>query len=133
MNCLLDTHTFLWAAFSPDKLSAKARKEVRSAENRVCVSTISFWEISLKFSLGKIELEGCAPDDMPDIAAQMCVEIIQPTPHETASFYQLPKIGHKDPFDRMIIWQAIQQQFVLISKDAQFPEYKEFGLKVLWK
>lgn len=132
MNCLLDTHAFLWAAFSPAKLSASAKKEIRAAENRVCVSTISFWEISLKYSLGKIELEGCAPDEMPDIAAQMRIEIVQASPQEVASFYQLPKVAHKDPFDRMIIWQAIQQQLVLISKDTSFPEYKRFGLKVLW-
>lgn len=132
MNYLLDTHTFLWSAFTPDKLSAKAKKAIRSAENRVCISTISFWEISLKFALGKIELENCKPDDLPGIATQMHIEIIQPTAQETASFYQLPKVQHKDPFDRMIIWQAIQQPLVLISKDANFPEYRKFGLIVLW-
>ncbi len=132
MNCLLDTHTFLWAVFSPAKLSTRAKKEIRSVENRICLSTISFWEISLKFALGKIELENCKPDELPDIAAQMHVEIIQPTAQETASFYQLPRIKHKDPFDRMIIWQAIQQPLVLISKDADFPGYKEFELKVFW-
>ncbi len=132
MSYLLDTHAFLWAVFSPNKLSAKARKEIRSAESRICLSTISFWEISLKFALGKIELKNCKPNNMPDIAAQMHIEIIQPTAQETASFYQLPKVKHKDPFDRMIIWQAIQRPLVLISKDADFPEYKEFGLKVLW-
>jgi PIN domain nuclease of toxin-antitoxin system len=132
MNYLLDTHTFLWAAFSPDKLSAKVRKEVRSAENHVFLSTITFWEISLKFFLGKIELANCTPDDMPGIAEQMGIEIIQPSPQETASSYRLPKVAHKDPFDRMIIWQAIQQQLVLVSKDAHFPEYKQFDLQVLW-
>ena len=132
MNYLLDTHTFLWAAFSPARLGARAKKEIRTAENGICLSTISFWEISLKFPLGKIELKNCKPDDMPGIAAQMHIEIIQPTAQETASFYQLPKVKHKDPFDRMIIWQAIKQPLVLISKDANFPEYQEFGLKVLW-
>ena len=132
MSYLLDTHTFLWAAFSPAKLSAKAKREIRSAENRVCLSTISFWEISLKYALGKIELKHCTPDDMPDIAAQLHIEILAPTAQETASFHRLPKISHKDPFDRMIIWQAIQHPLVLISKDANFPEYQAFGLKVLW-
>jgi len=132
MNYLLDTHTFLWAAFSPSKLSTSAKKEIRSAENRVCLSAISFWEISLKYALGKIELKNCKPDDMPDIAKQLHIEIISPTAHETASFYRLPKVKHKDPFDRMIIWQAIQHPLILISKDADFPEYEEFGLKVLW-
>lgn len=132
MNYLLDTHTFLWAAFSPNKLSAKARNEIRSAENQVCISSASFWEISLKYTLGKIELTDCTPADMPEIATQMGIDIIQLGATETASFYQLPKVAHKGPFDRMIIWQAIQQQFVLISKDANFPEYRQFGLKVLW-
>jgi PIN domain nuclease of toxin-antitoxin system len=171
MNYLLDTHTFLWAAFSPNKLSAKARNEIRSAENQVCISIVSFWEISLKYTLGKIELSNCTPADMPDIATQMGIEIIQLGAQETASFYQLPNghsgvtttdndshparfplpnpppkgegtndllrkfqvnVAHKDPFDRMIIWQAIQQQRTLVSKDANFPEYRQFGLKVLW-
>ena len=132
MNYLLDTHTFLWSAFSPSKLSTKARNEIRSAENQVCVSIISFWEISLKYTLGKIELTDCTPSDMPEVATKMGIEIIQLGAQETASFYQFPKVSHKDPFDRMIIWQAIQQQRTLISKDANFPEYRQFGLKVLW-
>lgn len=132
MNCLLDTHTFLWAAFAPNKLSARARKEIRSAENRICLSAVSFWEISLKYAMGKIELENCQPDDMPAIAEQMHIEVIQPTVQETASFHRLPKLQYKDPLDRMIIWQAIQQPLVLISKDCDFPEYKKFGLKVMW-
>ena len=132
MNYLLDTHTFLWTAFSPDKLSSKARDEISSAANQVYISSVSFWEISLKYTLGKIELTACTPADMPDIAAQMGIEILQLGALETASFYQLPKVAHKDPFDRMIIWQAIQQQLTLVSKDANFPEYRQFGLKVLW-
>jgi PIN domain nuclease of toxin-antitoxin system len=132
MNCLLDTHAFLWAAFSPNKLSAKAREAICSAENQVCISSVSFWEISLKYTLGKIELSNCSPADMPNIATQMGIEIIQLGATETASFYQLPKVAHKDPFDRMIIWQAIQQQRMLVSKDANFPEYRQFGLKVFW-
>jgi PIN domain nuclease of toxin-antitoxin system len=132
MNYLLDTHAFLWAAFSPSKLNTKVRNEICSAENQVCISIVSFWEISFKYTLGKIELSNCTPADMPDIAAQMGIDIIQLGAKETASFYQLPKVAHKDPFDRMIIWQAIQQQRTLVSKDANFPEYRQFGLKVLW-
>ena len=132
MTYLLDTHVFLWAAFSPENLSPAASREIRLADNRICLSTISLWEISLKYALGKIELENCKPDDMPDIAAQMHIQIVQPTDRETASFYRLPRVAHKDPFDRMIIWQAIQQQIGLISKDAHFPDYEKFGLTVLW-
>ena len=132
MTYLLDTHTFLWAAFSPENLSPAASKEIRLAENRIFLSTISLWEISLKFTLGKMTLENCTPDDMPDIAAQLHIRLIQPTDKETASFYRLPKVAHKDPFHRMIIWQAIQQQIILISRDAHFVDYEKFGLSVLW-
>ena len=132
MTYLLDTHTFLWAAFSPENLSPAASKEIRLAENRIYLSTISLWEISLKYTLGKMTLENCKPDDMPDIAEQMHIQLIQPTNKETASFYRLPRAAHKDPFDRMIIWQAIQQQIILISKDTHFADYEKFGLSVLW-
>lgn len=132
MSYLLDTHVFLWAAFEPKKLSVTAKRAISSSENRVCLSTVSFWEVSLKFALGKIELRNCKPDDMPGIAMQMGIELISPTAQETASFYQLPKVEHKDPFDRMIIWQAIHESLTLISKDASFPAYRELGLKVLW-
>ena len=132
MIYLLDTHTFLWAAFSPENLSPAASKEIRLAENQIYLSTISLWEISLKYALGKMTLENCKPDDMPDIALQMHIQLIQPTDKETASFYRLPRTAHKDPFDRMIIWQAIQQQIALISKDTHFADYEKFGLSVLW-
>ena len=132
MIYLLDTHTFLWAAFSPENLSPAASKEIRLAENQIYLSTISLWEISLKYALEKMTLENCKPDDMPDIALQMHIQLIQPTDKETASFYRLPRTAHKDPFDRMIIWQAIQQQIALISKDTHFADYEKFGLSVLW-
>jgi PIN domain nuclease of toxin-antitoxin system len=132
MNGLLDTHAFLWAAFSPEKLSARARKEIRSAENRISLSTVSLWEISLKFALGKLELKNCTPENMAEVATEMQIEIVAPTAQESASFYRLPKATNKDPFDRMIIWQAIQGSLILVSKDAAFPEYEAFGLKTIW-
>jgi len=51
---------------------------------------------------------------------------------EAATFYKLPKIGHKDPFDRLIIWQAIHNKMPLISKDKSFKDYKVSGLKLIW-
>jgi len=54
------------------------------------------------------------------------------TPKEAALFYQLPKLAHKDPFDRMLIWQAVANDWVLISKDSQFDAYGSSGLKTIW-
>lgn len=132
MNCLLDTHAFLWAAFAPEKLGTKAKKVLRAAENEIGVSTISFWEIALKYGLGKITLEGCQPDDLPGVATAMRFDIIAPSATEMASFYQLPRQAHKDPFDRMLVWQAIRESRVLVSKDASLSTYGALGLQLLW-
>ena len=132
MKLLLDTHAFLWAAFSPRKLSARARAAVVDSENAVAVSSLSFWELSLKFSLGKITLEGCTPDELPEVARQMRLDILQADAADMASFHGLPRLAHKDPFDRMIIWQAIRKGRALVSKEAAFEAYKDRGLSVCW-
>jgi PIN domain nuclease of toxin-antitoxin system len=132
MKLLLDTHTFLWAAFSPRKLSARARSVLVDQDNEVAVSSLTFWEISLKFSLGKIALEGCAPEELPAVALDMQFEMLQADATDMASFHALPKTAHKDPFDRMIIWQALRQGRTLVSKDSSFASCQGHGLKVLW-
>jgi PIN domain nuclease of toxin-antitoxin system len=119
MKLLLDTHTFLWAAFSPRKLSARARSALIDQENEVAVSSLSFWE-------------GCTPDELPMVAQEMQFAILQTDATDMASFHALPRTAHKDPFDRMIIWQAIRQGHALVSKDGQFAPYQEHGLRVLW-
>ncbi len=132
MNFLLDTHTFLWALFSPEKLSHAAIREIKIPDNYLAVSVVSFWEISLKYALGKLELIGVKPDDLPHYAQQMHLETLQISPVEASSFYLLPRLEHKDPFDRLIIWQALQRKMTLISKDKNFQAYSQWGLKTLW-
>ena len=132
MNCLLDTHTFLWSLFNPELLSAKSGKLIRDPENTVYISVVSFWEISLKYAIGKLEFSNVTPDSLPDIARQMGLEILSLDAPEAATFYRLPRQGHKDPFDRLIIWQAIQHKMTLISKDTKFRDYKSIGLKHVW-
>ena len=132
MKLLLDTHAFMWAAFSPRKLSARARSALLDHDNVVAVSSLSFWEIALKFSLGKITLEGCTPDELPTVAQEMQFAILQADATDMASFHALPRTAHKDPFDRMIIWQAIRQGHALVSKDGHFAAYQPHGLTVWW-
>jgi PIN domain nuclease of toxin-antitoxin system len=131
MKYLIDTHIFLWSLFSPGKISRPAAKIIKDSGNRIFVSTISFWEIALKFSLDKLKLEGITPDELPDFASKMNFELLSLSAEDAASFYHLPKIAHKDPFDRMLIWQAIREKMVLISKDSKIAAYKDFGLKIL--
>jgi PIN domain nuclease of toxin-antitoxin system len=132
MNYLLDTHTFLWSVFDPDQISAKARGIIRNPDNIIYVSVVTFWEISLKYAIGKLELTQLLPDGFPGIARQMNLSIMNLSEQESATFYKLPQMEHKDPFDRLIIWQAIQHRMPLISKDSKLKGYRRAGLKLTW-
>ncbi|MBW1700467.1 MAG: type II toxin-antitoxin system VapC family toxin [Deltaproteobacteria bacterium] len=129
MNYLLDTHAFLWTLFSPEKLSSPAAQKIKAPENDVAVSVITFWEISLKCALGKLELKGVGPEKLPGAGVEMGISLLAVRPSDAASFHKLPVLAHKAPFDRFLVWQAIQQKMILISKDPEFKSYHKFGLK----
>ena len=130
-NFLIDTHVLLWLIFSPEKLPKETLKKLEDQKNQVSVSSISFWEISLKYRLGKLKLSGILPHELPNITTQMGIRIANITPNELASFYQLPLVEeHKDPFDRLIIWQCISQKMMFISHDSKLDCYTHFGLLI---
>jgi PIN domain nuclease of toxin-antitoxin system len=128
MNYLLDTHSFLWALMDPDKLSAHTTQILASSANEILLSVISFWEISLKFSLGKLDLKGITPAEMPPAARKMRLTILPIESEDAATYHTLRKTIHKDPFDRMIVWQCIRRQWPLISSDGLLDLYKSQGL-----
>lgn len=132
MRFLLDTHTQLWALFDEDKLSKKAKAAIKNPENSIFVSVVSYWEISLKYALGKIELQGVTPDELPKLASGIGLETLAISAEDASSFYRLPRLKHKDPFDRLIIWQAINRAIPLISKDRSTREYQKHGLETIW-
>ena len=132
MSYLLDTHTFLWAASAPEKLPAKVRKIIEDASNDVFVSKLSFWEIALKFGLGKLDLKGSVPEQLPEAAVKMGFGILDIDADHVSSCHRLPRENHKDPFDRMLVWQAIQQKLVLVSKDKSLKDYERHGLSLVW-
>jgi PIN domain nuclease of toxin-antitoxin system len=132
VNCLLDTHALLWALFTPERLGRKAAGVVRDPGNSVLVSTVSFWEISIKYALGRLALKGVVPDDLPGAALATGFEIIPLDPGEAASFHRLPRRSHRDPFDRLIVWQAIGRGMTLVSRDRDFGEYRGLGLRTIW-
>jgi PIN domain nuclease of toxin-antitoxin system len=128
----MDTHCFLWTAFSPEKLSKTVKSIILDGDNDIFVSAVSFWEVSLKYAIGKLELHGVDPAELIDVAESMGFETVSLGASDAASFFRLPVGGHRDPFDRMLIWQALNLGTVLISKDIKFSEYKQYGLKVVW-
>ncbi|MEI6408144.1 MAG: type II toxin-antitoxin system VapC family toxin [Bacteroidota bacterium] len=132
MTYLLDTHVLIWSILEPNKLSTKARQIIEDSEQQIMVSAITFWEISLKFGLGKLDLTNVLPEDFPGICVEMNFEIIPLDGHIAASYNQLTKVFHKDPFDRMLIWQAKCMRIPIISKDEAIKEYESDGVSVIW-
>jgi len=132
MNYLLDTHVLLWVINDDTKLSTKAKEKIKDTENDIYVSAISFWEISLKFSLGKLKLRGFTPDNLTELSVQIGFKQLPLLHDECATYHHLINTIHRDPFDRMLIWQAIKHNFTLISKDSKASLYSGSGLKTIW-
>lgn len=132
MKYLLDTHTLIWAVAKPQKLSNTVKAILEDTVNDVAVSAISFWEISLKHSIQKLTLEGLTPEDFPKAAIETGFRLLDLDGVTAGSYHQLSATYHRDPFDRMLIWQAIQNSFWLISKDSTVEKYKSAGLQVVW-
>ena len=133
MIYLLDTHAFIWAVLATNNLGPRGKEIIFDKNNEIYVSTVSFWEISLKTRLKKFSFENINIKDFPKYAKDMDFTIIDLLEHETISFHELPlKKNHSDPFDRMLIWQAICKGLTMISKDKLFEQYKEDGLKLVW-
>ncbi len=130
MNYLVDTHILIWSFVDPDKLSQKVQSTLLSEENTIYYSQYSLWEISLKYSLGKLQLKNKTPEQFYEVIENSFF-ICKPIENlELITFYKLP-VEHKDPFDRAIIWQSIINELILISVDEKLDIYKKYGLKCL--
>ena len=130
MIYLLDTHFVIWAVTDTTKISKKIKEVLVDPDNKILVSTVSFWEISLKHSIGKLELEGGIPEDLPQSCLQMGFEIEPLSAENSITYHKLKATYHKDPFDRMLIWQAISNDYTLLSVDIQAKKYVSEGLKL---
>jgi PIN domain nuclease of toxin-antitoxin system len=133
MKYLLDTHSFIWAIRDTNKLSKKASKIIEDTNNDVWVSVVTFWEMSIKHSLGKLSLGNVSPEDFIGFANNSQISIVGLSAALAASSHQLPcRKNHKDPFDRMLIWKALKSDFHVISKDSDFSLYSDLGLQLIW-
>lgn len=128
---LLDTHYLLWAVADTKKLSKKINNIITDPENTIVVSTISFWEVSLKFALGKLVISGFLPEQLPQACTEIGFNIEPISPIDSSSYYQLNASFHKDPFDKMLIWQAICNKYTFISNDKTIEKYQSLGLRLI--
>jgi PIN domain nuclease of toxin-antitoxin system len=128
---LLDTHILIWALLDPKQLSHQHRTLLQGSSVRKFISIVSVWEISLKFGLGELGLGGHTLEEFLDAAINLGFHVVSPDTKVYASFHQLKLANtHKDPFDRMLIWQAIQDELTLLSYDNKISQYKLQGLKL---
>ena len=97
------------------------------------VSVITFWEISLKAGLGKLRFKGVGPEDYPALAIKAGWAIHPLSAGLAASAGRLlARPEHRDPFDRLLIWTAINEDLVLVSSDGALPAYVSGGLNICW-
>jgi PIN domain nuclease of toxin-antitoxin system len=129
VRLLLDTHAFLWWVFADSKLSRRARAAIADDDqNEVFVSAASAWEIATKYRIGKLPDAGAVAEDIPGTVAAEGFDAL------AVSILHAHRAGglagrHRDPFDRMLIAQAILEDLVLVSNERVFDIY---GIKRLW-
>jgi len=129
---LLDTHAFIWSIAEREKLSSTVKQILDNNDNSIFVSAVTFWEISLKFSNGKLNIKGVLPSELPGLSSETGFQPLPLSPDECSTYHKLALTNHKDPFDRMLIWQAIQRDLIFITKDKHIDQYNILGLKTLW-
>ncbi len=112
MNLLLDTHVFLWWENQNPALSSSAHQSISSADNSIYVSAASVWEIAIKWRLGKLAFSGSATSAID--ANGFCAEAILPIDAENAGDLAW---SHGDPFDRLLVVQAIRLGCMLVTAD----------------
>jgi PIN domain nuclease of toxin-antitoxin system len=128
MRALLDTHTFLWFILDDAQLSSTARELIADPSNEIQISPATYWEVAIKISLGKYTLPEAYESFMETHLAANELEILHILPKHTALLTTMP-LHHKDPFDRLLIAQALAENIAIISVDSQLDAY---GVKRLW-
>ena len=132
MNYLVDTHYLIWCLFDPQKIEKHILAVFNNEDAVKYVSKISYWELSLKYSLGKLELTGITPEEFFREVKKAGFQTLDISEGDLVSSYQLPAIeNHKDPFDRLLVWQCIKNNLTLITADKKISAYKQFGLKMV--
>ena len=128
MNLLLDTHAFLWFIAGSERLTAAARELIEESANQPFLSAASLWEMAIKLSLGRLHLgrpfEDLIPEQMRLNGIQLLgIELEHVTPVTTLPFH------HRDPFDRLLVAQAMVEQMPIVSADPAFDAY---SIERLW-
>jgi len=121
MNCLLDTHTLLWYLQNSENSSDRTTEILENVNHNLSLSIASLWEISIKLGLGKLRLQKSF-SELEEVLQDLKIGVLPITFADTERYLSLP-LHHRDPFDRMLIAQAMNHRLVLISRDSAFDAY----------
>ena len=124
MAYLLDTHIILWWLSDPKKINTKTRAIIVDKTNDIFISSVFFWEISIKKSIGRLSY----PNNLLHLLTEEGFLLLPILPEDGLGVGDLPLI-HTDPFDRMLIIQAKLRNLVLITRDVHIPKYPVITLK----
>lgn len=128
MNYLIDTHVFIWMNDDLSNLTSTVQNLVSDEANTLILSVVSVWEIQIKLKVGKFTFKRSISEMLTLVQKQNQVEILPVSLPHVLRIADLP-LHHKDPFDRLLIAQAIVEGYTLISKDDIFEQYP---VSVLW-
>jgi len=128
VRLLLDTHAFIWWANNDPSLSAPARIAIGDRANEIFLSAVSTWEMAIKVAIGKLVLRATVPIF---VASQVSQYQFIPLPINYGHTYQVETmtLHHNDPFDRLLIAQALVENLVIVTCDSKFGPY---GIQALW-
>lgn len=128
MKILLDTCTFLWLASGDDRLSSTVKNLVTLQENKVLLSTISAWEVVIKYKSKKLHLPSEPNIFIKEAMEQLSLEVLDLKLEHVLRLSYLPTI-HKDPFDRALSAQCIEEQITILTPD---PIIAQYGARTMW-
>jgi PIN domain nuclease of toxin-antitoxin system len=129
VRALLDTHSFLWFVGGDARLSPAARQTIEDLDNEIFISIASLWEIAIKVNLGKLDLGAPYEQFIPaELQRQKIAVLPIEVPHLSV-IAKLP-LHHRDPFDRLIIAQALTVGMPIIAVDEAFDDY---GVERIWR
>ena len=128
MKYLLDTHALIWCLSDEAALSDQARQAVLDENNQIYASVASLWELGIKFSAGKLDIH---PDVIAAGAIQSGFGMLDIIAPHAIAVANLPAIAdHRDPFDRLLVTQAIAEGMILVTNDRKIIE--NYGIRTLY-
>ncbi len=130
MKILLDTHYLLCSFIDTKKIEKHILDFLLSPENEIFYSQASLWEVSIKYSIGKLEINGMTPEGLYEEIESGYYLNLKLDNEDLVSFYQLA-VEHRDPFDRIMIWQSIRKDIPFLSSDSKVKNYEKYGLRLV--